>query len=86
MARTIGHQRPRTVRDAAPAEGRKPQQPIASCVSKDKLGTRSMASGEILLEGAVAYLVGDAEDQGLKQMMEQVNLSQTFAWRARRRR
>ena len=41
---------------------------------KDKLGTRSMASGEILLEGAVAYLVG-AEDQGLRQMMEQVNLS-----------
>jgi acyl-CoA dehydrogenase len=41
---------------------------------KDKLGTRSMASGEILLEGAVAYLVGDAE-RGLKQMMEQVNLS-----------
>src|SRR5258707_12803683 len=31
---------------------------------KDKLGTRSMASGEILLEGAVAYLVGDA-DRGL---------------------
>src|SRR5450755_1170167 len=41
---------------------------------KDKLGTRSMASGEILLEGAVAWLVGDAE-RGLKQMMEQVNLS-----------
>src|SRR5689334_2505784 len=41
---------------------------------KDKLGTRSMASGEILLEGAEAYLVGQA-DQGLKQMMEQVNLS-----------
>jgi acyl-CoA dehydrogenase len=41
---------------------------------KDKLGTRSMASGEILLEGAVAWLVGRA-DQGLKQMMEQVNLS-----------
>jgi acyl-CoA dehydrogenase len=41
---------------------------------KDKLGTRSMASGEILLEGAVAYLVGDAT-RGLKQMMEQVNLS-----------
>ena len=41
---------------------------------KDKLGTRSMASGEILLEGAVAYLVG-AADQGLKHMMEQVNLS-----------
>ena len=41
---------------------------------KDKLGTRSMASGEILLEGAVAYLVGDVE-AGLKQMMEQVNLS-----------
>jgi alkylation response protein AidB-like acyl-CoA dehydrogenase len=41
---------------------------------KDKLGTRSMASGEILLEGAIAYLVGDVE-AGLKQMMEQVNLS-----------
>jgi alkylation response protein AidB-like acyl-CoA dehydrogenase len=41
---------------------------------KDKLGTRSMASGEISLEGAVAYLVGDI-NAGLKQMMEQVNLS-----------
>src|SRR6266852_4561446 len=41
---------------------------------KDKLGTRSMASGEIVLEGAVAYLVGEAE-RGFKQMMEQVNLS-----------
>ena len=33
-----------------------------------------MASGEIRLEGAVAYLVGDA-GHGLTQMMEQVNLS-----------
>ncbi len=41
---------------------------------KDKLGTKSMASGEIKLEGAEAYLVG-AVDAGLKQMMEQVNLS-----------
>ncbi|HEY8289949.1 MAG TPA: acyl-CoA dehydrogenase family protein, partial [Acetobacteraceae bacterium] len=41
---------------------------------KDKLGTKSMASGEILLEGAEAYLVGNRE-HGLKQMMEQVNLS-----------
>ena len=41
---------------------------------KDKLGTRSMASGEIRLEGAEAYLIGQP-DQGLKQMMEQVNLS-----------
>src|SRR5580698_2546057 len=41
---------------------------------KDKLGTRSMASGEIKLEGALAYLVGDVS-RGLKQMMEQVNLS-----------
>jgi acyl-CoA dehydrogenase len=41
---------------------------------KDKLGTRSMASGEILLGGALAYLVGRA-DQGFRQMMEQVNLS-----------
>ena len=41
---------------------------------KDKLGTRSMASGEVRLEGALAWLVGDAS-RGLKQMMEQVNLS-----------
>ena len=41
---------------------------------KDKLGTRSMASGEIKLEGAVAYPVGRL-DRGLKQMMDQVNLS-----------
>jgi len=41
---------------------------------KDKLGTRSMASAEIRLEGAVAYPVGRL-DQGLKQMMDQVNLS-----------
>jgi alkylation response protein AidB-like acyl-CoA dehydrogenase len=41
---------------------------------KEKLGTRSMASGEIKLEGAVAYPVGRL-DHGLKQMMDQVNLS-----------
>jgi acyl-CoA dehydrogenase len=41
---------------------------------KDKLGTKSMASGEIRLEGAEAYLVGQP-DAGLRQMMEQVNLS-----------
>jgi len=41
---------------------------------KDKLGTRSMASGEIVLNGATAYLVGDVKS-GFKQMMSQVNLS-----------
>ncbi|MBX9946781.1 MAG: acyl-CoA dehydrogenase family protein [Reyranella sp.] len=41
---------------------------------KDKLGTRSMASGEIVLDGAIAYLVGDVT-RGFKQMMSQVNLS-----------
>lgn len=41
---------------------------------KDKLGTRSMPSGEVIFEGAVAYLVGEAE-RGLKQMLDQVNLS-----------
>ncbi|QQS14181.1 MAG: acyl-CoA dehydrogenase family protein [Rhodospirillales bacterium] len=41
---------------------------------KDKLGTRSMASGEVRLEGATAYLVGDLAN-GFKQMMNQVNLS-----------
>ncbi len=41
---------------------------------KEKLGTRSMASGEIKLEGAFASLVGRL-DGGIKQMLEQVNLS-----------
>ena len=41
---------------------------------KDKLGTKSMASGEVRFEGAKAYLVGDVT-KGLKQMMDQVNLS-----------
>jgi alkylation response protein AidB-like acyl-CoA dehydrogenase len=41
---------------------------------KDKLGTRSMASGEVLLEGAVAYDVGQL-DKGLKQMLDLVNCS-----------
>lgn len=41
---------------------------------KDKLGTRSMASGEIKLEGAVAYEVG-AIDRGFVQMAEMVNWS-----------
>lgn len=41
---------------------------------KGKLGTRSMPSGEIIFDGAVAYLVGHV-DRGLKQMLDQVNLS-----------
>jgi acyl-CoA dehydrogenase len=41
---------------------------------KDKLGSRTMASGEIVFEGAVAYQLG-ALDQGLKQMLEMVNSS-----------
>jgi alkylation response protein AidB-like acyl-CoA dehydrogenase len=41
---------------------------------KDKLGTRSMASGEIRLEGAVAYMVGEA-GRGFVQMADMVNNS-----------
>jgi len=41
---------------------------------KDKLGTRSMASGEIKLEGAIAYAVGRL-DRGFAQMAEMVNSS-----------
>ena len=41
---------------------------------KDKMGTRSMASGEITLEGAEAYLVGEA-GQGFKQMTDMINMS-----------
>jgi acyl-CoA dehydrogenase len=41
---------------------------------KDKLGTRSMASGEISMQGAVAYAVGRL-DRGFVQMAEMVNWS-----------
>ncbi len=41
---------------------------------KDKLGTRSMASGEIRLEGATAWLVGD-EARGFVQMADMINTS-----------
>ncbi|MBK0328878.1 acyl-CoA dehydrogenase family protein [Rhodobacteraceae bacterium F11138] len=41
---------------------------------KEKMGTKSMASGEIALEGAEAYLVGDA-GQGFKQMTDMINMS-----------
>lgn len=45
---------------------------------KEKLGSRSMASGEIKFDGAVAYALGDygaKPNSGLKQMMDQVNMS-----------
>ena len=45
---------------------------------KDKLGSRSMASGEIVFQGATAYALGEVgphENDGLKKMMTQVSLS-----------
>lgn len=41
---------------------------------KDKLGTRSMASGEIILDGAVAYLVGEV-GYGFQQIADMMNMS-----------
>jgi len=41
---------------------------------KDKLGTRGMASGEIRLEGALAFLVGDPA-RGFVQMADMINQS-----------
>jgi alkylation response protein AidB-like acyl-CoA dehydrogenase len=41
---------------------------------KDKLGTRSMASGEIRLEGARAWLVGE-RGRGFKHMADMINNS-----------
>ena len=41
---------------------------------KDKLGTRDMPSGEILLEGARAFLVGDPA-RGFLQMTDMINMS-----------
>ncbi|HEU5319506.1 MAG TPA: acyl-CoA dehydrogenase family protein, partial [Methylomirabilota bacterium] len=41
---------------------------------KDKLGSRSMATGEVTYAGALAFLVGEA-GAGFRQMMEMVNVS-----------
>lgn len=41
---------------------------------KDKLGVRAVPSGEVEFDGAEAFVVGDPE-QGLKYMMEALNLS-----------
>lgn len=41
---------------------------------KDKLGSRSMASGEISLEGATAYLIGEV-GRGFQQMADMINMS-----------
>ena len=41
---------------------------------KDKLGSRSMPSGEITFDGAIAYQLG-ALDSGMKQMLKMVNPS-----------
>lgn len=41
---------------------------------KDKLGSKSLASGEINYDGAVAYVVGERL-QGIKILLDQVNMS-----------
>jgi alkylation response protein AidB-like acyl-CoA dehydrogenase len=44
---------------------------------KDKLGTRSMPSGEITLNGAIAYAVGDL-GRGFHYMTEMLNMSRLY--------
>jgi len=44
---------------------------------KDKLGVRSMPSGEVTFEGTVAHLIG-GEGRGFKQMAEMLNLSRMY--------
>lgn len=44
---------------------------------KDKLGTRSMATGEFTLEGAYAHQVGEI-NRGFKYMTDMLNLSRTY--------
>jgi alkylation response protein AidB-like acyl-CoA dehydrogenase len=41
---------------------------------KDKMGSRSLASGEIIYEGALAYMLGERR-QGIKILLDQVNMS-----------
>ncbi|MDQ2888879.1 MAG: acyl-CoA dehydrogenase family protein [Chloroflexota bacterium] len=45
---------------------------------KEKLGTRSLATGEVTLRGARAYLVGDL-GRGFVQMTEMINLTRIWA-------
>ena len=45
---------------------------------KDKLGTRSLATGEVTLQGTQAYQVG-ALDRGFVQMTEMINLTRIWA-------
>ncbi|MFL5628058.1 MAG: acyl-CoA dehydrogenase family protein [Ktedonobacteraceae bacterium] len=45
---------------------------------KDKLGTRSLATGEVTLHGALAYAVGRL-DRGFVQMTEMINLTRIWA-------
>jgi acyl-CoA dehydrogenase len=45
---------------------------------KDKLGTRSLATGEVTLNGAQAYQVG-ALNRGFVQMAEMINLTRVWA-------
>ncbi len=45
---------------------------------KEKLGTRSLATGEVTLHGARAYLVGQLE-RGFVQMTEMINLTRIWA-------
>src|SRR5437773_5618651 len=45
---------------------------------KDKLGTRSLATGEVTLHGAQAYQVGEL-NRGFVQMTEMINLTRIWA-------
>ncbi len=44
---------------------------------KNKIGTRNVPTGEMLLEGAEAYLVGEV-NKGIHYMMDMVNLSRLY--------
>jgi alkylation response protein AidB-like acyl-CoA dehydrogenase len=44
---------------------------------KDKLGVRSMPTGEVTLEGAEAYAIGDIQE-GFSYMVEMINLSRLY--------
>ena len=58
---------PRTLEDGSPNR-------IQIVRLKDKLGTRSMASGELRFNGAFAYLIGN-QNRGFNQMAEMINWS-----------
>ncbi len=80
LARTDGHRPGTKGLSIFLVEKNKPdgsRNPLGIVRLKDKLGVRSMASAECLLDGTVGKLIGE-EFQGFRIMAEMINLSRLY--------